>query len=175
MKKEKEDDSWKKSLRNQITKIKSEGKARENKINERYNKAFDNSVEANRKLDLIVKNADKKQISSPKEYSKYKREIESAHFDVKEAQANVRKERGSTARKVGIIGSKIESGVHRALESATSRLGQALKQRVISRKILKPNKMEVHIKERVPESNWTDKNIFFKDNYQKEKRSMFLE
>ena len=52
---------------------------------------------------------------------------------------------------------------------------KGIKARIISRKILKPNKMEVHIRERTPENVWEKQNMFFKGNYEKEKRSMFLE
>jgi len=74
-----------------------------------------------------------------------------------------------------ISGSKIESGVHMALESSTAKLGQQLKQRVISRKILKPNKIIVHIPDKKIESSWDDENRYFKGQFNKEKRSMFLE
>lgn len=61
-----------------------------------------------------------------------------------------------------------KSAIGRFEKYAKKKLGE----RVIARKIFKPNKMSVHIKERTPAPY---EPIFFKNNFEKEKRSMFLE
>jgi len=188
-KKEKEDDSWKKALRNQITKIKAEGTKREEKYSNKISES--KAREERYKKDIQTKANTQKQLEHEKrkieskispayykntDYDSHTKRINQLGVSQKYLEeARQKEKREQFKQKVYKAGSRIESGVHRALESATTRLGHQLKQRVIARKILKPNKMEVHIRERVPESNWTDKNIFFKDNYQKEKRSMILE
>jgi len=187
-----------------ISKIKSEGKVREEKFSERLKDREESSAQAEKAQSIVFSGSRNaflsksntvtqlyKQINKPttsqEKKEEYKKKIIKLEKDLSSIQKNkdeVRKEtkwvheqekKERFKQKLFGYGSRIETGINVALESATSKLGQALKQRVVSRKILKPNKMEVHIKERVPESNWTDKNIFFKDNYQKEKRSMFLE
>lgn len=158
LKEAKGDKSFAKRLSSSITKIKEEGKARE----EKYAKISQARI---RNRADVYSQAEKKTITTPQEYKEYKQRLQ----DVK----NISTTKERFKQRVYKTGSRIETGVHAALESATSKLGQQLKQRVISRKILKPNKMEVHIKERMPESNWTDKNIFFKDNYQKKKGVCF--
>jgi hypothetical protein len=157
IKEAKGDKLFTKILASRISKIKEEGKAREEKYIKQSQAKIKNRAD-------VYSQAENKNITTPKEYKAYKQRLQ----EVKNISAT--KER----IKKGIYkaGSRIETGVHAALESATSRLGQQLKQRVIARKILKPNKMEVHIKERTPAPYVP---IFWKDTFNKEKRSMFFE
>jgi len=82
----------------------------------------------------------------------------------------------SSQEKIGKQEKKIyKHSVQGKIDNLGNRFYKQLQQKIVSRKVLKPNKMSVHIKERKPESSWNDENRFFKGNFEKEKRSMFLE
>jgi len=46
---------------------------------------------------------------------------------------------------------------------------------VTVKSVMKKNQMSLTLKERTPENVFSDENRFFKGNFEKEKRSMFLE
>ena len=115
-------------------------------------------------------------------FEKYKKEVS------KTEDKNLRKELYKEQKKqeqkyvtqqaqirLGSIPSKNRERVERIAKNVGKYIDKKLKERVISRKILKPNKIQVHIKERNPENVWEKQNMFFKGNYEKEKRSMFFE
>jgi hypothetical protein len=50
----------------------------------------------------------------------------------------------------------------------------SIKQRVISRKVLKPNQMQVRIQNRPVESNWGSSSSFFKQELEEANKSFFF-
>jgi len=68
----------------------------------------------------------------------------------------------------------IETKAEKAVERVTKKIGKALKKKVISRRILKKDKMSVHIPEFKAPSILGEPNQFFKNEWEETKRSMFL-
>jgi hypothetical protein len=62
----------------------------------------------------------------------------------------------------------------KGVESAISRLGKKLKERVISRRVLRPNQMSVTIKEYNAPSVLNDPNRFFRSEMEETKKSLFF-
>jgi hypothetical protein len=154
------DKGFSKALRTEINRIKSEGKAKQTKAYDKYNKGMKERQE-------VYSQAEKKTITNPKEYKEYKEKLE------RSSQFNPRKEKFKAKVSSGI--SKVGTALEVGLTNATQKIGRKLNERIISRRILKQQpRVTVKMDNRKIENIFEDENRFFKGNFEKEKRSMFL-
>jgi hypothetical protein len=145
-----------KALSSQISKIKSEGRAREAKGYEKYNQGMKNRKE--------VFSQAEKTITNKADYQAYKQKLE------QNSKFNPKVERFKANVYAGA--SKVETGVSVALENVTSKLGRALQKRVISRGIVKKSKATLTLKEK-PKDTYVP--IYFQAELNNAKRQMFFD
>lgn len=126
-----------KALGSQISRIKSEGKSREDS----YNKSQKAKIEKYEKLRADLSDRVYKKQGNVNSRPQGERAI-------KRLQSKENIERLKS--KVYTAGSRIETGVSTVLERATSKIGQAMRQRIISRGIVRPEKSSITIKNNKP-------------------------
>ena len=113
----------------------------------------------------------KKKKKSSSKVSPYERKILSGYSKIKEKEAEEKYKRlteDDIKRKAGYIKTR------QKLERIGTKLERALKQKVVSRRIIRPSQATLTIKQRESSSILGDPNRFFKDEWNETKRAMFI-
>jgi len=144
-----------------IERIKKEEKERLMKIDKPF-------IEAERRMALLLSTPEKKTFKSRKEVQRFKEDLSKARIKKEEL------ENKQLQRKLKKSFVKVESRVERGLERTLQGLKKLGKKKVVSRRVIKPSKATLILKDKQEEGVFEDPNRFFKREMEETKRSMFF-
>ncbi len=143
-----------------IDKIKQEGRKREKRYEYKY-------VSGLKNRENVLSRAEKDTIKNKKELERYREELKIA------SKFNPKREK--LKKNLMKVSSKIDTATTVALEKAYQGIKKFGKEKVVSRQVLKKSNIGVNIPNYNAPSILGDENRFFRGEFNRERRSMFLE